>query len=147
MVSRCVMIKTLLDSSFLFALINQKDTNHAACVAVARDAALHKSILVTVIPETCYLLHKWLGHAVMRAFIQNLQDPIWQIEQIQPQDWARVNELLNQYADVRLDLVDATLVAVAERLNIETILTLDQRDFRLIRPHHAGFFTILPEQK
>ena len=140
------MKKTLLDSSFLFTLINQKDVNHAACVAVARDNTLQKHLLVTVIPETCYLLHRWLGHAVMRAFIQNLQDPIWQIEQVQPQDWARVDELLNQYADARLDLVDATLVAAAERLNIETILTLDQRDFRLIRPKHVDYFSILPEQ-
>ena len=82
----------------------------------------------------------------MRAFIQNLQDPIWQIEQVQPQDWARVDELLSQYADARLDLVDATLVAAAERLNIETILTLDQRDFRMIRPKHVDYFSILPEQ-
>lgn len=138
------MKKTLLDSSFLFALINQKDANHAACVEVARNTTLQKNILVTVIPETCYLLHRWLGHAVMRAFIQNLQDPIWQIEQMQPQDWARVNELLNQYADARLDLVDATLAAAAERLNIETILTLDKRDFRLIRPKHVDYFSILP---
>lgn len=138
------MKKTLLDSSFLFALINQKDASHAACVEVARDTTLQKHLLVTVIPETCYLLHRWLGHSVMRAFIQNLQDPIWNIEQIQPQDWARVNALLNQYADARLDLVDATLVAAAERLNIDTILTLDQRDFRLIRPEHAEYFTILP---
>ena len=141
------MKKTLLDSSFLFALINQKDANHAACVEVARNTTLQKNILVTVIPETCYLLYRWLGHAVMRAFIQNLQDPIWQIEQMQPQDWARVNELLNQYADARLDLVDATLVAAAERLNIETILTSDQRHFRLIRPKHVDYFSILPEQK
>lgn len=139
------MKKTLLDSSFLFALINQKDVNHAACVAVARDTMLHKTILVTVIPETCYLLHRWLGHAIMRAFIQNLQDPIWNIEPVQPQDWARVNELLNQYADAGLDLVDATLVTAAERLNIDTILTLDQRDFRLIRPRHVDYFSILPE--
>ncbi len=138
------MKKTLLDSSFLFALINQKDANHAACATVARDTTLHKTILVTVIPETCYLLHRWLGHAVMRAFIQNLQDPIWQIEQVQPQDWTRVNELLNQYADARLDLVDATLVAAAERLEIDTILTLNQRDFRLIRPKHVDYFSILP---
>ena len=138
------MKKTLLDSSFLFALINQKDVNHAACVDVARDSMLQKHLLVTVIPETCYLLHRWLGHAVLRAFIQNLQDPIWQIEQVQSQDWARVDELLNQYADARLDLVDATQVAAAERLNIETILTLDQRDFRLVRPKHVDYFSILP---
>ncbi len=138
------MKKTLLDSSFLFALINQKDANHAACVAVARDTTLHKTILVTVIPETCYLLHRWLGHAVMRAFIQNLQDPIWHIEPVQLEDWPRVNDLLNQYADARLDLVDATLVAAAERLKIDTILTLDQRDFRLVRPKHVDYFSILP---
>ncbi|WP_420645831.1 type II toxin-antitoxin system VapC family toxin [Candidatus Leptofilum sp.] len=138
------MKKTLLDSSFLFALINQKDANHAACVEVARDTTLHKHLPVTVIPETCYLLHRWLGHPVMRAFVRNLQDPMWQIEQIQPQDWVRVDALLKEYADARLDLVDATLVAAAERLKIETILTLDQRDFRLIRPSHINYFTVLP---
>lgn len=141
------MKKTLVDTSFLFSLINPQDANHNACAQVAQDRTLRKHILVTVIPETCYLLHKWLGHQVMRAFVNTLQKPTWNIEQIQVQDWVRVSALLHQYADARLDLVDATLVAAAERLNIDTILTLDRRDFRMIQPRHVDYFTILPSAR
>lgn len=51
---------------------------------------------------------------------------------------------MQQYADANLDFVDAIIAAIAERLNITRILTLDQRDFRLIRPHHCEAFDILP---
>ena len=52
--------------------------------------------------------------------------------------------LLEQYADARLDFVDATLVAIAERLNIRRLLTLDQRHYRMIRPTHCPVFELLP---
>jgi predicted nucleic acid-binding protein len=138
------MKKALIDSSFLVGVINPQDAQHDACVQVVLDNTLDKRILVTVIPETCYLLHKWLGHQVMRSFIDNLRDPTWMIEQMTQQDFIRVGEILRQYADARLDLVDATLVAVAERMNIDTILTLDRRDFYMIRPLHTSYFTVLP---
>jgi uncharacterized protein len=51
---------------------------------------------------------------------------------------------LTKYADSRIDFVDASVMAVAERLSITTILTLDQRDFRLFRPPHCQSFELLP---
>ncbi len=138
------MKKTLLDSSFLFSVINHQDAHHTACVQIVLDTSWEKHILPTVIPETCYLLNKRLGHPVMRAFVDNLQDPRWRIEQMTAQDFARTSQILNQYADARLDLVDATIVAVAERMGIDTILTLDRRDFGMIRPKHTPYFTLLP---
>jgi predicted nucleic acid-binding protein len=138
------MKKALIDSSFLVALINQKDSHHVACVQVAQNDMLDKRIPITAIPETCYLLHKWLGHHVMRSFVDILRDPIWEIEQVMQGDFVRVEELLRQYADARLDFVDATVVAIAERVDIDTILTLDRRDFYMIRPLHTDHFTILP---
>jgi len=43
-----------------------------------------------------------------------------------------------------LDFVDALIAATAERLNIKQLLTLDRRDFQLIRPKHCGSFELLP---
>jgi uncharacterized protein len=43
-----------------------------------------------------------------------------------------------------LDFTDAAIVAIAERSNITRILTLDRRDFTLIRPKHCDYFEILP---
>ena len=50
------------------------------------------------------------------------------------QDVISVAEILDEYADSRIDFVDASIMAIAERYEIKKILTLDQRDFRLYRP-------------
>jgi predicted nucleic acid-binding protein len=44
----------------------------------------------------------------------------------------------------KLDFVDATIVTLAERLDIQKILTVDVRDFRTIRPKHCVYFDIVP---
>ncbi|MDJ1182374.1 hypothetical protein PMH09_04135 [Roseofilum sp. BLCC_M143] len=44
----------------------------------------------------------------------------------------------------RLDFVDASIAAVAERINVTRILTLDRRDFTILRPRHCDYFEILP---
>jgi len=59
-------------------------------------------------------------------------------------DWQRVAELIKTYADLGLDLIDASLVAVAERLHLTAIATLNHRDFRVVRPAHAEAFELLP---
>ena len=59
-------------------------------------------------------------------------------------DLERVNQILEQYADSQLDFVDAVIVAIAERLRITRVLTLDRRDFSIMRPRHCDYFEILP---
>lgn len=61
-----------------------------------------------------------------------------------PEDYRRAAEVMLQYEDADLDFVDALIVALAERLNITRLLTLDQRDFRLVRPRHCSAFELLP---
>jgi predicted nucleic acid-binding protein len=80
----------------------------------------------------------------MRQFIATLDDSPLVFEDITKADIGRITELLNEYADNQLDFVDAAITAVAERLNIQHILTVDQRDFRIIRPKHCDYFEILP---
>jgi predicted nucleic acid-binding protein len=53
-------------------------------------------------------------------------------------------ELVGQYADLGLGGVDASLVAVAERLDVREIATLDRRDFTVVRPAHCDGFELLP---
>ena len=61
-------------------------------------------------------------------------------------DLDRAAELVERYADFPLGTTDATIVAVAERLEITTIATLDVRHFSAVRPRHVDAFTLLPEQ-
>ena len=61
-----------------------------------------------------------------------------------PDDWPRIAELVDQYGDFPLGGADASIVALAERLDIETVVTLDDRHFRAVRPRHRTAFRLLP---
>jgi uncharacterized protein len=60
-------------------------------------------------------------------------------------DWSRSLTLVTQYLDRPLGLVDASIVAVAERLSIVELATMNGRDFYLGRPNHVDGFVLLPE--
>jgi predicted nucleic acid-binding protein len=60
-------------------------------------------------------------------------------------DVARMADLTERYADLRLGGTDASLVAIAERLSIRRIATFDRRHFTVVRPAHVDAFTLLPE--
>jgi uncharacterized protein len=68
----------------------------------------------------------------------------YRLTELTPGDISRSVEILQKYADTRIDFVDASVAAVAERLDVTRILTLDQRDFSLIRPKHCDYFELLP---
>jgi hypothetical protein len=57
---------------------------------------------------------------------------------------ARASALLDRYADLDLDFADACAVALAERLNVRRLLTLDRRHFAAVRPRHCPAFDVLP---
>jgi uncharacterized protein len=56
-----------------------------------------------------------------------------------------VGELVAQYQDFPLGGVDASVVALAERLRTDLVVTLDQRHFRAVRPSHCPAFRLLPD--
>jgi predicted nucleic acid-binding protein len=59
-------------------------------------------------------------------------------------DLERAAEILEKYNDNNIDLVDAVIVAMAERLEIGKILTVDRRHFGVFKPKHCESFTLLP---
>lgn len=66
------------------------------------------------------------------------------VEQLTAEDYPRIVDLMRQYADASIGFVDASVVAVAERLDIRSILTLDRRHFGPIRPNHCPALDLLP---
>ena len=48
-------------------------------------------------------------------------------------------------ADLHLGTVDASVIALAERLGVTTIATLDWRHFTVVRPRHVEAFRLLPD--
>ena len=78
------------------------------------------------------------------AFLNGLPKSRFRLVALTDPDLKRVAEILAQYADSRIDFVNASVMAVAERHRITQVLTLDQRDFRLFRPCHCQAFELFP---
>lgn len=98
----------------------------------------------TVIPEACYLLNTYLGPEAEIAFVDSLLKRELSVENIGVPDFVRCVELLKKYEKLNLGLVDASVIAVAERLKIQKVLTTDRRHFSAVRPKHFESFVLLP---
>ena len=134
----------ILDTSFLFALTDESDRNHERVLAVAQNVNESLILPTVVLPEICYLMASRLGHKAMCRFVSSLTTSAVQLESISVEDLARIHKILEQYADSQLDFTDAAIAAIAERLLIDRIYTLDRRDFTIIRPKHCDYFELLP---
>jgi uncharacterized protein len=96
------------------------------------------------VTEVAYLLARDIGQDSAADFVGSLAGTDLTLESPAREDYARCGDLLRQYSDAGLDFVDALIVAMAERLNITRLLTLDRRDFQIVRPKHCSSFDLLP---
>lgn len=137
------IITAIADTGFVVALLNQSDTKHQDTVRIYTQQQL---ILLpqTVLAEVAYLLGREAGIRTVVQFLYKLSESKFQLIALSDSDLTRVAEILEVYGDSRIDFVDATVMAIAERYKIQKILTLDQRDFRLFKPKHCQSFEILP---
>ena len=101
-------------------------------------------IPVTVLPRSCVLACRSPRAEAERKLVDSVVQGEITVEELTIQDLLRTLELLRRYEDAQIGFVDATVVAIAERLKIQHILTTDRRDFSLIRPRHCKQFELLP---
>lgn len=137
------------DTGPLVAAALSDDDNHHASVEIFTGLRLaERRILVpaTVSAEVGYLLERQAGPKTEAGFLQSLADGDFEAVDLTPSDYARMAELIRRYADLPLGTTDASVIAIAERLGIVEVATLDRRHFTVVRPAHIGAFTLLPEK-
>lgn len=131
------------DTGFVVALLNSSDKLHAV---VRRVYEQQNAIILpqTALTEVAYLIGRDSGIPTVVQFLQGLTKSRFATVALTEQELERVGEILNTYLDSKIDFVDATVMAIAERYECQTVLTLDRRDFQIFRPLHCDYFTILP---
>jgi predicted nucleic acid-binding protein len=123
------------------------DPNHRACVELLRRAANRGAVVAapaTVLAEAGFLIERNAGPEVEEAFLEGFASPGFEVIALTSSDLARMAELVRQYADFPLGTTDASIIAIAERLGLREVATLDRRHFCVVRPTHAPSFTLLP---
>jgi predicted nucleic acid-binding protein len=132
----------LLDTGAIYALADRDDDWHGPMREFL--SAKHEALLTpcTVIPEAAYLMRSRLGPGAEETLAESFAAGEITVEHLSQADLHRCAELLVEYRF--LGLVDASLVAVAERLKLKALVTTDRRDFRRVRPRHIPAFDLLP---
>jgi uncharacterized protein len=135
----------IIDTGPLVAAADADDKQHARCVEMFRTARRPWLVPEPVIAEVCYLLERERGSRVEAAFLRSFGQGSFTLAPLTLADTDRMAELVETYADFPLGGVDAAVIAIAERLNVPTIATLDRRHFTAVRPQHVPAFTLLPD--
>jgi uncharacterized protein len=137
----------LCDTGPIVAAALGDDDHHHECVELFTGLHLARRRLLvpgTVVAEVGYLLARNAGARVESLFLQALADGDFEPVDLQSPDYRRAAELVQIYADLPLGTTDATVIALAERLDVDEVATLDRRHFTVVRPSHTPSLTLLP---
>jgi predicted nucleic acid-binding protein len=108
--------------------------------------SLREPPLITplVLIEVSYFLSTRATPAAEAAFLRSVALGSFDLVSLTANDLERTAELVERHASLPLGAADASVVTVAERLNVRRILTLDRAHFSIVRPRHVEVFELLP---
>lgn len=134
----------LLDGSAVVAAADRADLNHEAAVAWFARADEPLLLGVLTLAELDTVLQRELGAPAILAVLRTVADGAVRLVPPTDADLARAGELLTEAAEHRPRLVDAVLVATAERLGIRRVATFDRRPIAIFRPRHVRVLDLEP---
>ena len=134
----------IIDTGILYAIADKRDAWHKASVSFITDFTGRLVLASTVVPEVCYLINKYLGQKAEVVLLNAIVNREFVVEHPDARDIQRCIEIIQTYSNVNLGYVDASIVAISERLGISNILTADRRHFSIIKPKTCSHFNLLP---
>jgi predicted nucleic acid-binding protein len=132
------------DTSGILAALNANDGAHERVRETLEREVGRIVVPELVLAEVDYLTLKHLGQAAAESFIEDVLAGGWSREPVLDADLRRALEVIRRHADQQVGLVDASIVATAERLRVTRILTLDRRHFSVFRLWNKKAPSILP---
>jgi predicted nucleic acid-binding protein len=126
-------VKTwLLDTGPLVAYLDAGDPGHGEVVSCLEDFSGQLATTSAVVTETMHFVSASRdGARVLAEFIATTRTEVYDL--CRPPELLEAALLMEKYADTPMDFADATLVLLAEALDVRDILTLDRRGFSTYR--------------
>ena len=137
------------DTSGRLAVFNRADPEHehAANAADACGLLVVSAMTLLEIHQVATIrAGRRIADTILGTLVARAETTRVAVAETTPQLLRTTLAVRRQYADLDLDLADATTVAIAAEYRTDMVLTLDRRDFRAMRPltdHKA--FRLLPD--
>jgi hypothetical protein len=122
----------VVDTGALLALLDASEDHHATLRDLFEESPDRWVLPWAILPEVDYLVAAHLGVKAHESFLADLADGAFSVEWGRDDDLAAARRIHTQYRALRLGLVDAVVIATAERLAAKAIATLDLRHFAAV---------------
>jgi uncharacterized protein len=132
----------LIDTGAILALLDRADRWHQPCVDTFRQLRLPLLTSEAVLTELFHLAGD--SRAEMEAAWKLVRSGALVQATIEDTELRHLHDLMSRYWDRPMDFADATLVYLAKRESLSTILTVDHADFETYRIEGRRRFRILP---
>jgi predicted nucleic acid-binding protein len=137
-------VALILDTGPLLAALDAADPDHDSCALLVTEADEDLVVPTLVLAELDYWCHRRLSAGAWLSFLEDLLAGAYRPESPSHADLTRCRELQKTYDDLGLGVVDASVIALAERLSEPKLGTLDRRHFSAVRPAHVDALMLLP---
>lgn len=134
----------ILDTGPLLAALDAADPDHARCADLLLAASEDLIVPALVLAELDYWCARRLPSEAWLVFLDDVLAGAYQVVPPTRADLVRCRALQSTYRDLTIGVVDASIVALAERLGEPKVGTLDHRHFAAVRPAHLSALTLLP---
>jgi uncharacterized protein len=138
-------VALVLDTGPLLAALDSADPDHSACASLLVEADEDLVVPTLVLGELDYWCQDRLDPRAWLVFLDDVLEGAYRTEPPTDKDLRRCRELQARYADLALGVVDASVLALVERLEEEKLATLDRRHFSVVRPAHVPALELLPD--
>ena len=119
----------VVDTGAMLALLDAGEEYHPVLKDLYDEDPDAWILPAAILPEVDYLVAAYLGAKAQDAFLADLADGAFSVEWGRDEDLAVARRIHTRYRSLRLGLVDAVVIAMAERLKADAIATLDVRHF------------------
>ena len=128
----------VFDTGPLFASLDRRDGSHEDCRRLIETATESVLVPTTVLPEVDYFIEQYLRPQIRLALLNDIKAGAFQVVDLQTEDYDRILEICGVYADANIGFVDASVLAIVQRLGETKLATLDHRHFGMMRPRHRS---------
>jgi len=131
-----------MDGGPLVAILSRDDASHERCVAELAELRVPLITCWPVMTEVLWLLRG--NDAALRGLFRGFADGLWALAPVGAEALPWLEAFLQRYRKLEPHLADACLVYLAERHEIDTVFSLDYRDFSVYRYKKNKSLRIVP---
>jgi hypothetical protein len=137
------MKRVLADTGPIVAILSRRDQHHKICVEALRDMPGPLFTCWPVITEAAWLLRR--DPNVVQQLLNSINAGLFEMLTLTTGDAKPIATIMDKYRDIRIQVADAALVHLAMRDGMDTVFTLDRRDFSVYRLPRGRAFRVIPE--